>query len=49
VIGAIAVLTMALLSVGLFWVLVFSKRFRAELEISAAKYRKPDEGEADAS
>jgi hypothetical protein len=41
-IGAIAMLAFALLSAGAFWILVFSKRFRAELAINAAKYRKPD-------
>jgi hypothetical protein len=41
-IGAIAVLALTLLFVGGFWILVFSKRFRAELAKNAEKYRKPD-------
>jgi len=41
-IGTIALLTFALVSAMVFWFLVFSKRFRAELEINAARYRKPD-------
>jgi hypothetical protein len=41
-IGAMVMLLFALLSAGAFWILVFSKRFRAELEINAEKYRKPD-------
>jgi hypothetical protein len=39
-------LALALLCAGVFWVLAFSKRFLAELEINAAKYRKPDAEEA---
>jgi hypothetical protein len=41
-IAAVVLLSMALVSAVIFWILVFSKRFRAELEINAAKYRKPD-------
>jgi hypothetical protein len=45
---AVVLLTMALLSAVIFWILVFSKRFRAELEINAATHRKPENDEADA-
>jgi len=41
-IGTIGLLISALLCAGMFWVLVFSKRFRAELAINAAKYQKAD-------
>ncbi|MDQ8726358.1 hypothetical protein [Bradyrhizobium sp. LHD-71] len=35
-------LALAATSVVMFWVLVFSKRFRAELALNAAKYRDPE-------
>ena len=42
-------LTMAAISVAVLWGLVLSKRFRAELAASAAKYRKPESHELNRS
>lgn len=42
VIGAVMMFALMLLCAWVCWVLVFSKRFRAELAINAAKYRTPD-------
>jgi hypothetical protein len=45
-IATIVLLAMAALCAVVFWFLAFSKRFRAELEINEAKYRKVEAGEA---
>lgn len=38
----VLMLAMAMICAACIWALVFSKRFRVELAINAAKYRKPD-------
>ena len=40
--GIAVMLAQAVVSAACFWTLVFSRRFRAELAINAAKYRRPE-------
>jgi hypothetical protein len=45
-VGILVMLALAIVSAACLWVLIFSKRFRAELAINAAKYRRPEPEEA---